>query len=148
MRIVTFAIASFTLVLALCSCFPGRAPQAPLTAQGKADLAEKRAKREAERAYAERYGDKIGAWVAAEGFVEARLVSPGTASFGKLLKGEFQNPEKQVTVLNPGEYMVMGWVDSQNRMGATLRSKFLVVLTYTPENGGTWYCLECVIETR
>lgn len=70
--------------------------------------------------------NKVTAWVMATEFIEARLKSPSTASYGGLLSGDYQNPEEHVTVLGENLYLVTGWVDSQNSFGATVRSKFKV----------------------
>lgn len=68
------------------------------------------------------YGDNLGAAAAAQTFVKARLVSPATAKF-PWAGGD-------VTELNPGEYSVKGYVDSQNAFGAMLRKNYLCIITY------------------
>jgi len=81
-----------------------------------------------QRQRADRYGDAMGAWVAAEGHVEGRLVSPGSADFGG------QKPDVCTKETSPGHWAVVGWVDSQNRFGAKIRSNFVCHLKY--EKGG------------
>lgn len=66
----------------------------------------------------------IEAWTAAEILITKRLQSPSTASFGGLLSGDIQDPRDCVKSLGNGEYRVKGWVDSQNRAGATVRTEF------------------------
>jgi hypothetical protein len=87
-------------------------------------------------------GDKTSAWVMAKQFVEDTLASPGTADYGSLLKGTFQNPKDHVRSLGDKEYLVEGWVDAQNRYGAVVRSDFKVKLKYM--GGDKWNLLEPV----
>ena len=76
------------------------------------------------KAQREEYGDKLGAWVMAQLFVEQRLKSPGTAEYG------WQRADECVTDMGEGEYLVQGWVDSQNSFGATVRAKFSLRVQY------------------
>lgn len=80
--------------------------------------------------------DKIQAWVMTQQFVEQRLKSPSTANFGSILKGTYQSPEDCVTDLGGGRFRSVGWVDSQNAFGATIRTHFVCELKYV--GGGKW----------
>jgi len=75
------------------------------------------------------------AWIMAQDFVKKRLVSPGSADFGGMFEQSF---EDCVTDLGKGRYLVKGWVDSQNRFGAELRSNFTCTLTYLGND--QWQC--------
>lgn len=82
-------------------------------------------------------GSNYDAWHMAKRFVEDYLKSPSTASFGGgVFSDDFQDPNSRVKKATDGEYVVSGWVDSQNSFGATVRSSFVVRLRY--EGGGTW----------
>jgi|GEM_PF-3547304 len=74
------------------------------------------------------------AWQMAQGFVKEQLVSPGTADFGFLE----QSYTDSVTDLGDHRYIVEGWVDSQNRLGAVLRSKFKCRLKF--KGNDLWTC--------
>lgn len=76
--------------------------------------------------------DKIAAWTMAQGFIEERLKSPGTADWGSLS----QNPLEQVTQISNDTYKVHGWVDSQNSFGAMSRINF--TLTIKNVHGDKW----------
>ena len=80
------------------------------------------------------------AWVMAQGFVKERLKSPSTADFGSVLGGTYQLPRDHVTRLGEKTFKAVGWVDSQNAFGATVRTDFVVKLEY--EGGGQWKLLE------
>jgi len=67
---------------------------------------------------------KISAWTEAQILIEARLKSPGTADWGSIFSGTYQNPLTQVTQISNGTYKVRGWVDSQNSFGAMARINF------------------------
>lgn len=60
-----------------------------------------------------------GAWVAACDAVKARLVSPGSAEFPWSYNSQGAGIEKVGDM-----YYVSGYVDSQNRMGASIRSQW------------------------
>lgn len=70
---------------------------------------------------------KEKAFVAAELFVGQGLVSPGSAKYG----GE------RIQLQDDGSFMVWGWVDSQNRFGALLRSTWRVRVRLDPGGGAT-----------
>ena len=107
-----------------------------LSAEDKKELAE-------ERRREQQYGSRSMAWIMAQDFVEARLKSPGSASYGDWLE---QNYSDNVTDLGEGLYHTRGWVDSQNGFGAMLRSNFLCTLQY---NGNDrWTCTWLVIGGR
>jgi hypothetical protein len=69
---------------------------------------------------------KAEAWEAARGFVVEKLAVPSTARFEA--PGDRQGPERCVERTGEGSYTVSGWVESQNRIGATLRSDFVCKL--------------------
>lgn len=80
----------------------------------------------------QRRGSESMAWAKAQRFVKERLISPGSADFGE------QGSKTCVTHLGRGRYAVTGWVDSQNMMGAKLRSRFICKLRYTGDD--RWRC--------
>lgn len=81
----------------------------------------------------------IEAWVMAQDFVKQGLKSPSTASFGSVWS-EYQKPDKCVTALDGDRYRVVGWVDSQNAFGATIRNRFALTLQYLGND--QWQCVE------
>jgi len=76
------------------------------------------------------------ALVMAQQFIKDRLKSPSTASFGSFFKGEFQSAEKCVTPIENQEYIVRGWVDSQNSFGGTVRTNFMIRIK--DKGSGKW----------
>jgi hypothetical protein len=118
---VVGVLVGFVMFVRSCSCVP-ESPQAT----------EQAAKQAAQR---ERFGDKIEAWVMTKQFVKDQLVSPGTADFGGWME---QTSDTCVIDLGQGSYTVNGWVDSQNRLGAKLRSYFNCKLRYV--GNGNWKC--------
>ena len=70
-------------------------------------------------------GSRYGAYAICKEFVADRLVSPTTAEFPKAAEMTI----KQVDV-EADQWRVVGYVDSQNRMGAMLRADFACVVTY------------------
>lgn len=80
--------------------------------------------------------EKIEAWVIAQQFVKDKLKSPGSASFGSVLKGDYQSPQERVTKTGPDRFRVDGWVDAQNSFGALVRTKFTITLE--KKQNGTW----------
>jgi len=79
---------------------------------------------------------KSAAYTAAKIFVERRLVSPGSAKFPWF--------DYNVVVIGEREYQVNGYVDSQNKYGALLRSNYVCQVR---DNGDeTWSCLKLQIE--
>jgi len=91
----------------------------------------------------QRHGSKGMAWIMAQDFVKKRLVSPGSADFGGMFE---QSYEDCVTDLGQGQYTVNGWVDSQNRFGAKLRSHFTCRLRYVGND--KWQCESLDISER
>ena len=96
---------------------------------------ETEARLDAERQKEEQYGSKSMAWIMAQNFVKKQLVSPGSADFGGMFQ---QSYEDCVTDLGQGRYSVRGWVDSQNKFGAKLRSNFTCTLKYVGNDN--WRC--------
>lgn len=74
-------------------------------------------------------GDRsISAGVECRIRVTNALVSPGSADFAMMSEQQLRYPGQR--------YLVAGHVDSQNRLGALLRSYYRCELTYDPEAGG------------
>lgn len=90
--------------------------------------------------------NKVVAWTAAQEFVRQRLRSPGSATFGGVFGGDFQNPENCVTVTGEKSFVAKGWVDSQNGFGALIRSTFTCKVRY--EGNGKWVCEDLELEER
>jgi len=77
------------------------------------------------------------AWVVAQEFVKAKLVSPGTADFPW---GEDRHDQ-----FNDTTFWIEGHVDSQNGYGAVLRTNFQIKLVYIggePLRASSWRELE------
>lgn len=66
------------------------------------------------------------AWRLTTEYITKQLKSPSTADFGSVFNGTSQDYEKCVAPLGNGEYLVEGWVDSQNGFGAIVRTEFIV----------------------
>ena len=66
------------------------------------------------------------AYQACERAVETQLVSPGSADFSGALGSDISE--------NGGSYTVIGYVDSENSFGASLRSDFTCQLRETGDN--------------
>ena len=96
-------------------------------------------KRSAEQDSKREEDETTMAWVAAQHFVKGGLKSPGSASFGSILKGDYQSPKDHIRKLGPGQYEVTGWVDSQNDFGALRRTRFSVTLAR--HDNGDWTAL-------
>jgi hypothetical protein len=92
----------------------------------------------AAKAFAARDPSKSGAWAFVQVAVRQKLISPGTADFGSVF-GEHQNSDNTVKDYGDGRYRVVGWVDSQNRLGAKLRADFFATVEY---KNGTYVFLE------
>lgn len=75
--------------------------------------------------------------VMAEEFVKSRLKAPGTAEFNSY------DPDK-VTEIEKNKFKVTGWVDAENSFGAKIRSNYLAVVRYEPEQE-KWYLEEISI---
>lgn len=73
------------------------------------------------------------AWRSAKWAVKHSLRSPSTADFGSIFGDSFQNPFRCVSRLKNNKYEVNGWVDAQNGFGATVRTRFTVVLKTTED---------------
>lgn len=89
--------------------------------------------------------EKSMAWVLVQDEVKKRLVSPGSADFGSIMGGDFQNSDRTVTALGSGRFRVNGWVDSQNRMGAKLRADFAATVEHRADG---WYMVEGPVLTE
>lgn len=106
-------------------------------------------KREAARELREETAErKREAWAIARQFVEDRLVSPGTADYGSVWKGTHQSAQDAVTIVEGehGGYQVCGWVDSQNALGATVRTHFVAWLK--PTSGEKWKLISLDMEQQ
>ena len=118
--VVAFAIviATATVLLEIGLDFGHRAPMKP-------------------QPHAELYGEADGAWEAAKKYVRGRLVSPGSAEFG--WSALFDHPARE---RSPGRWTVLGWVDSQNRFGGLIRTRFTCDLQYDRCSGWRLICLD------
>jgi hypothetical protein len=72
--------------------------------------------------------DKYTAVGTAKSEIEKRLTSPSTAKFGGW----------EVTEITTDEWLVLGYVDSQNSFGATVRQYFGVAIQVTGYKGDTF----------
>lgn len=70
---------------------------------------------------------EIGAWVYAKDAVKNQLVSPSTAKFPAYFPGNVIQSSNDL-------FTVTSYVDSQNRLGATVRSFWSVELIYLGED--------------
>lgn len=80
----------------------------------------------------------------AQQFVNDRLKSPSTASYGGIFSGDYQDADSVVTNLGGGKYRVVAWVDSQNAFGATIRTHFVCELEYVGSD--KWRCTSLVFD--
>lgn len=83
--------------------------------------------------------DTMMAFVMSQNFVKKRLKSPSSAEFPYI-----NEDGVSVEQLAPCRYSVSAYVDSQNGYGATLRSRYSVVMTSTPD-GKTWSTADLVL---
>jgi len=85
--------------------------------------------------------DAIQAWVMSKEFVKRNLKSPGSADFGGVFSGDYQDPKERCSKAADGAWKCAGWVDSQNSFGAKLRANFTV--TVKPDaDGDSWTLVE------
>ena len=75
---------------------------------------------------------KASASVMAEEFVKEKLISPGSAKFQPFLDTDIQD-------LGSGRYKITSYVDSQNKLGALVRSNYVCTVKYA---GGNKWLLE------
>lgn len=76
----------------------------------------------------------IMAHIMANEFVQKRLVSPSTAKFPK-----FSDPGVRILEDDGCVFSVFGYVDSQNKFGAMIRTEFVaVVFREGSPNGNVW----------
>lgn len=81
--------------------------------------------------------DDVGAHVACQQFVEDRLRAPSTAKFPTA---------RRVNIVNTADrWKVEGWVDAENAFGATIRSDYVCIVSYTPGDE-MWHLHELEIE--
>ena len=66
---------------------------------------------------------KLNALIASQNFVETRLTSPSSAEFS-------YDYENKVQKINDTTFRVVGWVDSQNRFGAMVRSNYTCTIIF------------------
>ena len=72
--------------------------------------------------------DKALAFQMAESFVKNRLKSPSTAKFASIIDDEVSMKNTENCT-----HIVKSFVDSQNVFGATIRNRYIAVLTYSKE---------------
>ena len=87
-----------------------------------------------QRAEMDDESELVEAWTAAQILVTRQLKSPGTAEWGGLFAGDYQDPREAVTKLEENLCEVRGWVDSQNSFGGIVRTNFYLKIKKT-ENG-------------
>jgi len=78
------------------------------------------------------------AYVMSQHFVEQRLVSPGTAKF------PWGAPS--ATDMGNGVYQIRAYCDSQNRLGATIRTNYTCTMKYI--GNGKWECSDLNLTER
>lgn len=83
--------------------------------------------------------DELGTcWALAEDIVKSHLKSPSSAKF------PFSYADEDVSITKSGDiYTVKSWVDSENSLGATLRSNFTVTIT---KSGSKFTAESCIID--
>lgn len=87
----------------------------------------------AESVNTNRHDDILAAWCA-EDIVKQFLKAPSTAEVCPM-------EDMQISHLGNGEYMVTGWVDTENSYGAMLRSDFVVTYTATKDGYENGYAI-------
>jgi len=75
--------------------------------------------------------DSIAAWVMCQSFVKRSLKAPGSAEFGGIFAGDWQDPTTHAIHMGGGKYRCTGFVDAQNSFGAQIRSQFSLTVKYT-----------------
>lgn len=70
--------------------------------------------------------DKGDALIQSRQFVEAKLVAPGTAEWA------FESHDSQVRQINDTVFIVNSYVDSQNQMGALIRTNYRCDIVFVP----------------
>ena len=81
--------------------------------------------------------ERIGAYIMTQDWVKERLVSPGSAEFPGATK-----KRDHTTHLGGQKYRIESYVDSQNRMGASLRTHFTAVVEQVEKDKWTLHSLE------
>lgn len=71
--------------------------------------------------------DALTAYHMSHKFVEKRLVAPATAKFPRY-------EDKLVANLGEGRYLVSAYVDSENRFGAMIRTRYVAQLLYVGDD--------------
>lgn len=84
--------------------------------------------------------DKISAYSMTKEFVRDRLVSPSTAEFPGIFSYDH---DENVEHLGEQGYIVKGYVDSQNRMGGTVRTHFAAEVFQYEE--GKWELIDFML---
>jgi hypothetical protein len=79
-------------------------------------------------------GDHMAA-IMCEDFVKQKLTSPGTAEFPGVTSADYAKTTT-ISSKSPWKYKVTGVVDSQNALGATVRSDY--VCTVSTKDNDTW----------
>jgi hypothetical protein len=73
--------------------------------------------------------DYVGAWIAAQRYVEGRIERGAVADFGDVGR-DYQNPEDNVRSIGKDRFRAVGWVDVTDAAGETVRSDFEVDLKW------------------
>ncbi len=77
----------------------------------------------------ERCGNPISAYTSSQDIVKKNIVSPSTAKFPYM---GFDD-DVRVTSVKECEYVVVSYLDAQNKFGALIRSKYSIVMRYDKE---------------
>lgn len=80
--------------------------------------------------------EKIEAYVMSQDYMKTYLTNPSSAKYP---------PYSKVTVIKTGDrYKIEAYVDGKNSLGATIRTKYTMILN--KENDGGWTKISCDIE--
>jgi hypothetical protein len=82
------------------------------------------------------------AYVMTEKWVKERLTSPSTARFPSV----WESSEHAQRIKGSNKYIVTSWVDSQNRLGGTIRMNFTAEVEQIGENN--WRLISLDIKER
>lgn len=83
-------------------------------------------------------GSEAAAWTACERFVTERLKAPASA--------EFSGFDTEIDDLGDGHYIVSGYVDAENSLGATVRSNYVCEVEH--ETGITYDLINLAVIPR
>jgi len=81
---------------------------------------------------------KLDAYAMAQTFVDKRLISPSSAEYPSM-----RDPTVKVQKVE-GQWYIAGYVDSDNALGASIRTRYNVVMQQLP--GNQWKLIDIEIE--